>query len=64
MITLFCVFNLTKRFNIDQKKTLVTISKEASRVTGCSAYLKAGDKLTVWDLCHGMMLPSGNDSSY
>ena len=64
MITLYCVFHLTKRFNIDLKKTLVTISKEASYVNGCSAYIKAGDKLTVWDLCHGMMLPSGNDASH
>ena len=49
---------------MDQKKTLVTISKEASKVNGCSAYLKAGDQITVWDLCHGMMLPSGNDASH
>jgi D-alanyl-D-alanine carboxypeptidase len=33
-------------------------------VNGCSAYLKAGDKLSVFDLTHGMMLPSGNDASH
>ena len=31
---------------------------------GCTARLKAGDKLTVFDLLHGMILPSGNDASY
>jgi D-alanyl-D-alanine carboxypeptidase len=43
---------------------VVTISKEAAAVPGCTARLKAGDKLSIFDLLHGMCLPSGNDASH
>ena len=33
-------------------------------VTGTSAHLREGDNLTLWDLIHGMMLPSGNDAGF
>jgi D-alanyl-D-alanine carboxypeptidase (penicillin-binding protein 5/6) len=31
--------------------------------TGTSAELVEGDSLSVWDLLHGLMLPSGNDAA-
>ena len=30
---------------------------------GTSAKLRTGDVLSVWDLLHGLMLPSGNDAA-
>ena len=39
------------------------MSKTASSVGGTSAKLKTGDVLSVWDLLHGLMLPSGNDAA-
>jgi D-alanyl-D-alanine carboxypeptidase len=42
----------------------VKISKSAANQTGTTAGLKPGDKLTVLDLLHGMMLPSGNDAAF
>jgi D-alanyl-D-alanine carboxypeptidase (penicillin-binding protein 5/6) len=30
---------------------------------GTTAHLKAGDSLTVKDLLHGLLLPSGNDAA-
>ena len=42
----------------------VTISARAARITGTSANLQAGDNLSLIDLLHGLMLPSGNDAAY
>ena len=39
------------------------MSKNASSIGGTSAKLKTGDVLSVWDLLHGLMLPSGNDAA-
>jgi D-alanyl-D-alanine carboxypeptidase (penicillin-binding protein 5/6) len=36
----------------------------ASAMCGTTANLKAGDKLTIWNLLHGLMLPSGNDAAF
>ena len=44
--------------------TVVQVSKLAASVRGTSAYLQEDDELTVWDLLHGMMLPSGNDAAW
>ncbi|CAG9324946.1 unnamed protein product [Blepharisma stoltei] len=40
-----------------------TVSKEAASMAGTSASLQAGDEITLWDLLHGLMLPSGNDAA-
>lgn len=42
---------------------IVTISPEAASVEGSSAYISAGAKMTVRDLCYGLMLNSGNDAA-
>lgn len=43
-------------------KSLVTVSDEMLlNSEGSSLYLKTGDKITLYDLCVGMMLVSGND---
>ena len=39
------------------------VSKHAATVGGSSAKLRTGDILSVWDLLHGLMLPSGNDAA-
>ncbi len=36
----------------------------AASMTGTTAELKAGDRITVGDLLYGLMLPSGNDAAY
>lgn len=41
----------------------VVCSATAAAVGGTSAKLRAGDRLTVRDLLHGMLLPSGNDAA-
>ncbi len=42
---------------------VVTFSVKAAQTSGTSANLKAGEKVTVRDLLHGLMLPSGNDAA-
>ncbi len=42
---------------------MLQVSKNAASIGGTSAKLKSGDILSVWDLMHGLMLPSGNDSA-
>ena len=58
---LVCLRIAKQKFNKDTK---VKISKLATTMIGTTAELRPGDKLTVWDLLHGMMLPSGNDAAY
>ncbi len=40
-----------------------TVSQDASRTEGSSLYLKAGEKMRVYDLVCGLMLNSGNDAA-
>ena len=42
---------------------MLQVSKNAATIGGTSAKLKTGDVLSVWDLLHGLMLPSGNDAA-
>jgi D-alanyl-D-alanine carboxypeptidase (penicillin-binding protein 5/6) len=42
---------------------VVTIPAEALRVSGATAQLTAGEKLSVSDLLHAMLLGSGNDAA-
>ena len=42
---------------------VVEIPAEAVGIEGSSMYLRAGERLTVEDLLHGLMLSSGNDSA-
>ncbi len=42
---------------------VVTVSAFAASYGGSTAGLYPGERLTVWDLLHGMLLPSGNDAA-
>lgn len=42
---------------------VVEIPAEAVGIEGSSMYLRAGERLTVEDLLHGLMLSSGNDAA-
>ncbi len=42
---------------------IVEIPPEATNIEGSSMYLQAGERLTVRDLLHGLMLSSGNDAA-
>lgn len=42
---------------------IITIPKEAVGIEGSSIYLVAGEKITLKDLCYGLILRSGNDAA-
>ena len=52
-----------EKFQTDEA-TLITISEGASAVHGTSAELLEGDTLQIWQILHGLMLPSGNDAAH
>jgi len=45
------------------KLQIIKISKNASKTIGTTANLEDGDSINLWDLLHGLMLPSGNDAA-
>jgi D-alanyl-D-alanine carboxypeptidase len=44
-------------------KEKIEVSPVAPLVPGTTANLKSGDVLTLWQMLHAMMLPSGNDAA-
>jgi D-alanyl-D-alanine carboxypeptidase (penicillin-binding protein 5/6) len=62
-MTGYVVCNLITENNIDPKKVYLRVSKRASTIGGTSAYLKEGQRLSIYDLLFGLMLPSGNDAA-
>jgi D-alanyl-D-alanine carboxypeptidase (penicillin-binding protein 5/6) len=42
---------------------IVTVSSTAATYGGSSAGLYSGEQISVWNLLHGMLLPSGNDAA-
>ena len=63
IMTSYLIFRIMKRFKINPKKRMIKVSKYASCVGGTTAKLKEGDVLSVYDLLHGLLLPSGNDAA-
>ena len=63
IMTCFVVVQIMRKIKLDARKTLLQASKNAATTGGTSARLKTGDVPSVWDLLHGLMLPSGNDAA-
>lgn len=63
IMTCYLSILLSRQFSIDIDKTVV-VSSRAAKILGTSANLNAGDCLTIFELLHGLMLPSGNDAAY
>ena len=62
IMTCFVVIQIIRKIKLNAEKTMLQVSKNAATVGGTSAKLKTGDVLSIWDLLHGLMLPSGNDA--
>jgi len=63
IMTSFVVVQIIRKIKLNARKTMLQVSKNAASIGGTSAKLKPGDVLSVWDLLHGLMLPSGNDAA-
>lgn len=63
-MTCYTVFSFfEKSFQKDIKRIYLRVSEKASSMPGTSACLKYNHSVNVWDLLHGLMLPSGNDAA-
>jgi D-alanyl-D-alanine carboxypeptidase len=62
-MTAYVILDLIDRFGINDHKELIRILPHCASLNGTSANLIATDYLSVWELLHGMMLPSGNDAA-
>ena len=63
IMTCFIVIQICRKLKLNPAKTRLHVSRHSASVDGTSAKLKSGDVLSVWDLLHGLMLPSGNDAA-
>ena len=64
IMTCFTVIHLCEKYCISPRSTMVTVSDVASDIRGTTAGLQKGDVLSVGQLLHGLMLPSGNDAAF
>ena len=63
IMTCFVVVQIIRKIRLNAQRTYLQVSKAAATIGGSSAKLRTGDILSVWDLLHGLMLPSGNDAA-
>ena len=64
-MTAYVIINLLDKYKLDPHMTKIHILKynTSPYLGGTSAQLLPEDKMSVYELMHGMMLPSGNDAA-
>lgn len=62
-MTCYLALLVRKKYKIDFKKYKARVSENAVEMSGTSAELQIGDRLSLQELLYGLMLPSGNDAS-
>ena len=63
MMTALVCLDLSKELHLDIHETYFRVSAKAAGTIGTTANLIEGQRLTIYDLLHGLMLPSGNDAA-
>ena len=63
MMTAYTVLGLSNLYNINIKAHVVSASQDAVTTMGTTAGLLLGEKLTVYNMLHALLLPSGNDAA-
>jgi len=63
IMTAYLALRLSSIYNVDLYHIYAAASERAATLGGTTAMLKEGDKLSLIDLLHGMLLPSGNDAA-
>ena len=64
MMTAYTCICLCKKWELNPTEIMVEVPKRCEKIIGTTASLKEGTTLSVWDLLHGVMLPSGNDAAF
>lgn len=62
-MTAFVTCKLIEELNLNPNKVFLRVSKAASTIGGTSASLRESQRLSIYDLLVGLMLPSGNDAA-
>lgn len=57
------IMTLITALENSEPEDIVTVSRDAAFEEGSSAYTKPGAKISMNDLCYGLMLNSGNDAA-
>ena len=63
IMTAFLALRLASTHHIDLYRTYAKVSETGASISGTTAMLAEGDSLSLIDLFHGMLLPSGNDAA-
>ena len=63
MMTAYVCLKIIKDSQLINFDTILEVPEVASGIRGTSARLIQTDCLSVWDLLHGLLLPSGNDAA-
>lgn len=63
MMTAIVTLELAFDWHLDIRNTFFKVSQKAATTTGTTAHLVEGQVLSIWELLHGLMLPSGNDAA-
>ena len=63
IMTSLVSLELAQQMNLDIRNTYFKVSLKAATTIGTTANLVDGQVLSIWDLLHGLMLPSGNDAA-
>ncbi|CAM6002177.1 unnamed protein product [Sphagnum balticum] len=63
LMTALTVNHICKQYSVDMNATKVKTDNDSALMEGTSAGLKCGDELSIVDMLHGMLLPSGNDAA-
>ena len=63
IMTCLLVLQLSEKFKIDLKFARTKVGQKAADLRGTTAKLLYADTASVYDILHGMMLPSGNDAA-
>lgn len=63
IMTCYLSCQIMEEHGLDPFYTYVQVSPYASTITGTSAFLRKGQYIRLYDLLHGLMLPSGNDAA-
>eukprot|EP00826_Nyctotherus_ovalis_P037146 TRINITY_DN3371_c0_g5_i1.p1 TRINITY_DN3371_c0_g5~~TRINITY_DN3371_c0_g5_i1.p1 ORF type:complete len:305 (+),score=56.97 TRINITY_DN3371_c0_g5_i1:159-1073(+) len=64
VMTAYTAIQIITNLNINVTESKVEASCDASSLNGTTAELEEGDVLSLWDMLHAMLLPSGNDAAY
>ena len=63
MMTAIVTLELAADFRMDIRNTYFKVSQRAATTIGTTANLVEGQVMSIWELLHGLMLPSGNDAA-